>query len=191
MRVALRIDGTPETVEVDLGARTVRIRDRTLSYQVVRATPDGVELEIEGERRLIAGWPEGLEGPTAGLSVNGERVALVVEGRSRDAPAPAAAPSAPSAAPASAPAVAGGPGTPIVPPMPGRVLEVRVKDGDRVAAGQVLLVIEAMKMRNEITAPAAGTVAGLAVAVGTNVPARAVMLRILVSAGAETRGPPS
>jgi biotin carboxyl carrier protein len=63
--------------------------------------------------------------------------------------------------------------------MPGKVLELRVKDGDRVEKGQVLLVLEAMKMRNEVASPAAGVVAGLAVAAGANVRAKDVLLRIV------------
>jgi acetyl-CoA/propionyl-CoA carboxylase biotin carboxyl carrier protein len=54
----------------------------------------------------------------------------------------------------------------VVSPMQGTVLKVEVADGDRVAAGQLLCVVEAMKMENEIVAPRAGTVGGLAVAPG-------------------------
>ena len=50
--------------------------------------------------------------------------------------------------------------------MQGTVLKVEVADGDQVAAGQLLCVVEAMKMENEIVAPRAGTVSGLAVAPG-------------------------
>ena len=70
------------------------------------------------------------------------------------APAPAAAP-APKAAAAPAPAakpVAAGAAT-ISAPMPGKVLEVKVKAGDAVKAGDVLMILEAMKMQNEIMAP--------------------------------------
>ena len=80
------------------------------------------------------------------------------------APAPAAA-AAPVAAPAAAPAAAA-PAAPVVTgsgeavnaPMPGNILKVNVKTGDAVKAGQVLVVLEAMKMENEIMAPKAGTV---------------------------------
>ena len=71
--------------------------------------------------------------------------------------APAAAP-APQAAPApAAPAASGGAGD-VVAPMPGTVLKLNVKDGDTVASGDVILILEAMKMENEIVAPCAGKV---------------------------------
>ncbi len=59
---------------------------------------------------------------------------------------------------AARPAEAAGPGEPILAPLPGTVLDVKVSAGQTVASGQVLLVLEAMKMENEIVAPRAGTV---------------------------------
>ncbi len=69
----------------------------------------------------------------------------------------AQAPAAPAAAAASATISA---------PMPGQILDVMAKEGDAVAEGDVLLVLEAMKMENEITAPQAGTVAQVLVKQG-------------------------
>ena len=60
--------------------------------------------------------------------------------------------------------------------MPGRIVKVLVAAGDAVTAGQPLLVMEAMKMENEIRAPKAGTVADLRVAEGASVDAHAVLL---------------
>lgn len=88
-------------------------------------------------------------------------------------PAPAAAPVAPAAQPkAEAPAAPSvsasvAEGTKIEAPMPGTILEVRVHVGDTVKEGDVLFVLEAMKLENELAAPCAGTVASVNTAKGT------------------------
>ena len=91
------------------------------------------------------------------------------------APAPvavapvAAAPAAPAAAAApAAPAVTGA-GEAVTAPMPGNILKVNVNVGDAVKEGQVLVVLEAMKMENEIMAPKAGTVTQVVVTKGSTV----------------------
>ena len=89
------------------------------------------------------------------------------------APAPAApaAPvveAAPSAAPAAAPAVTGA-GEKVDSPMPGTILKVNVAAGQTVKEGDLLVVLEAMKMENEIFAPKSGTVSQVAVSKGASV----------------------
>ena len=89
------------------------------------------------------------------------------------APAPKAAP-APAAAPKAAPAPAAAPAAPagaagVTAPMPGKILGVKASAGQAVKRGQVLLILEAMKMENEIVAPQDGTVATINVAVGDSV----------------------
>jgi 3-methylcrotonyl-CoA carboxylase alpha subunit len=68
--------------------------------------------------------------------------------------------------PRAAPVAAEAAGGRVVAPMPGRVLQVLVAPGDRVARGAVLLVLEAMKVQMRITAPAEGSVGALRCAVG-------------------------
>lgn len=79
--------------------------------------------------------------------------------------APVSAPAAP--APAAAPVPAGG--EKITSPMPGTILAVNVKDGQSVKKGDVLFLLEAMKMENEILAPCNGTVASVSAAKGAAV----------------------
>ena len=87
------------------------------------------------------------------ISVNGTSYDVVVEETSAaGAPAPVAAPA--PAAPAGAEGA-----TKVSAPMPGNILDVKVNPGDAVKAGDVLVILEAMKMENEILAPRDGTVA--------------------------------
>ena len=77
----------------------------------------------------------------------------------------------------TATAVASGP-TPLVAPMPGLIVRVNVEPGDTVDAGQGLVVMEAMKMENELRATAAGTVTAVRVAPGTAVEKGALLVEL-------------
>lgn len=79
--------------------------------------------------------------------------------------APAAAP-APTAAPAAASAASLASGEIVKSPMPGNILKINVAPGQKVEEGDVLIVLEAMKMENEIVATKSGTVAQVAVSKG-------------------------
>jgi biotin carboxyl carrier protein len=68
--------------------------------------------------------------------------------------------------------------THVVAPMPGLIVRINVKEGDQVRAGQGLVVMEAMKMENELRAVAAGTVRRLAVAPGSAVEKGAMLLEM-------------
>lgn len=66
----------------------------------------------------------------------------------------------------------------IKPPMPGKVVEIHVREGDTVEEGSPLVVLEAMKMQNDVKSPMAGTVSKVHVSDGQNVEATSVMLEI-------------
>ena len=85
----------------------------------------------------------------------------------------AIAPVAPAAAPAAAAPVAG---EAVTAPMPGNILKVNVTAGQAVKEGELLVVLEAMKMENEIFAPKAGTVAQVLVSKGSTVDTGATLV---------------
>ena len=112
------------------------------------------------------------------ITVNGTPYNVTVEEGTSSAapvasaptPAPAATP-APQAAPKAAPAPAAAGSVKVDAPMPGNILDVKVSNGTAVKAGQVLVILEAMKMENEIVAPQDGTVASINVNKGDTVEA--------------------
>lgn len=94
------------------------------------------------------------------------------------AAAPAAAPAPPAPKPAAKPAAAPaavGDGTPVNAPMPGTILRVDAKQGQNVKAGDTLMVLEAMKMENEILSPKDGVVSSIAVKQGDSVQTGALL----------------
>ena len=107
-----------------------------------------------------------------GQQMNPDDVLLVISGSGSAAPAPAPAPApavaaaAPAPAPAPAPAAAPAGGTQVKAPMPGLILRIDCKVGDKVKKNQEILVMEAMKMENEIFAPCDGTIAEISVKQG-------------------------
>ena len=108
------------------------------------------------------------------VTVNGTAYEVEIEDITGAAPAAAPAP-APVSAPAPA-APAGG--EPINSPMPGNILAVNVAAGDDVKKGQVLMILEAMKMENEIMCPRDGKVLSVAVTKGSAVESGALLCTI-------------
>lgn len=134
----------------------------------LKVTVQGVAYEVDVEV-LDAG--EGFLPPPSPLP------SVQMPARAPAAPgAPAALPPRP-AGPAPAPA-AGGAGGAVNSPIAGTVVEVKCKPGDAVAEGQVLIVLEAMKMNTSIAAPAAGTVAKVPVAVGDAITEQQVLVEL-------------
>ena len=88
------------------------------------------------------------------------------------------APAAPAAAPAPAAPAAPAGGEKITAPMPGTILAVNVANGSAVKKGDVLMILEAMKMENEIMAPCDGTVTSVSVTKGAAVESGALLCTI-------------
>ena len=167
----IEIDGAPRTVAVE--------SDAPGRYRVVI---DGVAHQVHAERAGEFGLSLGIS-PSGGdaskpcrelqiapgaakgellVTLGGRTVPVNVRSRSRGAPAEA-----------------GRAGLqPVVAPMPGRVVRVLVNPGDHVAARQGVVVVEAMKMENELRSPKGGTVREVSVTPGTSVEAGRVLMVI-------------
>ncbi len=129
---------------------------------------NGVSYEVEVEEVAAGAAPVIRSAVPAPAPVASAPVAAPVA----PVPAPAAAPApAPKAAPAAG-------GQPVKAPMPGTVVDVKVKAGDAVKKGSILLILEAMKMENEIISPVDGTVAQVIATKGSSVNANDVLVTI-------------
>ena len=113
------------------------------------------------------------------ITVNGNVYDVTVEegtGSAAPAAAPKAAPAAaPKAAPAAPKAAAPAGSVTVAAPMPGKILGVKANPGQAVKKGDVIVILEAMKMENEIVAPQDGTIASINVATGDSVEAGATL----------------
>ena len=137
--------------------------------KIARVNVNGIPFEIEMQKPINAAKHPALAATKRSASA---ATAVPV------APV-AAAPVQPAAKPQPAqPAAAAGAGTPVKAPLPGTINAINVKVGDTVAVGDVVVVLEAMKMQNNIEAENAGTVTSILVNQGDTVMEGAVMLTI-------------
>ena len=165
MRYVVEVDG--ERSAVELAGEEVTIDGGTVRARLVDVEGTPVSLLTIGDRvyRIVA-----RRGDARGryaLSVGGRRYAVeALDERTRtirDLAAAAAGAAGPS---------------PLVAPMPGLVVRVTVQPGDVVQAGQGLVVMEAMKMENELRAPGAGTVRAVHAVAGTAVDKGTVLVEL-------------
>ncbi len=113
------------------------------------------------------------------ITVNGTPYNVTVEESDASAAPVQSAPAAPAAAPlAPKPAASGAGSVKVEAPMPGNILDIKVSVGDSVTNGQVLCILEAMKMENDIVAPSDGTVASVEVNKGDTVEAGMVIITL-------------
>ena len=142
----------------------------------------GVDYDVEIEE---------VEGNVAKVNVNGIRFDVELKQPINptsslkkvrvEAPKPVARPAIPTAAPAAAPvapAAPAGAGSPIKAPLPGTITDIRVELGQQVNAGDIVLVLEAMKMQNNIEAEATGKITSILVKPGDTVMEGSVLLTI-------------
>ena len=132
---------------------------------------NGKEYDVEVEK--LGGPYQSLTRTTAYV----QGVPVAVAPQPVVAPAPvASAPTPAPVAPAPTPApVSSGSGADVTSPMPGKVFKLVAKPGDSVSEGQVIMILEAMKMENEIVAPQAGVVDAILVKEGDMVETETVL----------------
>jgi glutaconyl-CoA decarboxylase len=167
----LGIAGKTHAVElVPEGAGTLAVRFDGTRYEVRRDAGDRTKLVVNGQAHTVE--VKEIAGGTATVMIDGrtERVEISRETAKPAAPAAAVVSAPPPTIPAS------GAGQPVTAPLPGKILSVAVKAGDRVQKGDELCVIEAMKMGNSIKAQRDGVVREVIAAPGQTVAFGAVLL---------------
>lgn len=137
--------------------------------KIAKVNVNGIPFEIEMQKPINAAKHPALAATKRSASTAAPVAASVA--------APQPAPAVSAAAPAQ-PATAAGAGTPVKAPLPGTINAINVKVGDTVAVGDVVVILEAMKMQNNIEAENAGTVTSILVNPGDSVMEGAVMLTI-------------
>lgn len=169
MTFEIEIDGRARAVRVEragAGRYRVIVDGRTHLVDAARAGEFGLSLLLdeEGASRDIQVAPAGRAGERLAV-IDGRTIAVTVNGRRSKRPGADAGGSAAGEAA-------------ILAPMPGRVVRLLVSPGDEVAARQPVIVVEAMKMENELRSPRAGTVKDVAVQTGASVEAGRVLVTI-------------
>ena len=137
--------------------------------KIARVNVNGIPFEIEMQKPINAAKHPALAAT--------KRTANAAPAEAPVAATPAVAAPAP-AKPAAQPAAAAGTGNALKAPLPGTINSINVKVGDKVNVGDVVIVLEAMKMQNNIEAENAGTVTSILVNPGDSVMEGAVMLTI-------------
>ena len=142
------------------------------------ATINGKKYEVEVEKLEAYKYLDrnGVAAPAAPVlpaSAPVQRPAAPAPVAAAPAPAPA-----PAAAPAPAPAAAPAGATTVEAPMPGKILNIKVSEGQAVKFGEVVVIMEAMKMETEIVAPADGTVSKILVKAGDSVDTGAALVAL-------------
>ena len=136
--------------------------------KIAKVNVNGIPFEIEMQKPINAA-----KHPVLAAT---KRAAAAAPAEAPAASAPAAAPA--PAAPAAQPAAPAGAGNALKAPLPGTINAINVKVGDKVNVGDIVIVLEAMKMQNNIEAENSGTVTSILVNPGDSVMEGAVMLTI-------------
>ena len=134
---------------------------------IAKVNVNGIPFEVELQKPINAAKHPTMTAP---------KVQAPQPAAAKPAAKPAAAPAAQSEAPAAAPAA--GAGQAVKAPLPGTITDIRVQVGQQVSAGDIVLVLEAMKMQNNIEAEASGKISAIMVKQGDSVMEGTVLLTI-------------
>ena len=146
---------------------TLNISGKEYVLDVQETDFDQFEVQVEGQAYTVSlAEDQTIGGATAPAAAAPAPVAKAAAPAA--APAAVPAPAAPAPAPKKQPAGGGGKGA-LKAPMPGVILEINVKAGDKVTRGQQIAILDAMKMHNVIGAPRDGVIAEICVAAGQSV----------------------
>ena len=161
---------TPQWEEYAIGDRSVRVEYRHLGDDAFRVATGSHNAEVRVRRWAVPELTLEIDGhrTTARLTFDGDRIYVHRDGLDVALLRRPRFPHKASEVPA------GG----CVAPMPGKIIELRVSEGDSVEAGQVLLIMEAMKMEHAVASPQDGTVDKVGVAVGQQVDADALLVLV-------------
>ncbi len=129
----------------------VEIQD--IEGNIANVTVNGIPFEVEMKQPVKAGKQK--------VKLSEERRVKSEEFNSSSSTTNASSATNESSAPTTKPAAAAASGKPVVAPLPGTINEIKVKVGDRVNAGDTVVVLEAMKMQNNIDAETSGTIASI------------------------------
>ena len=129
----------------------VEIQD--IEGNIANVTVNGIPFEVEMKQPVKAGKQK--------VKLSEERRVKSEEFNSSSSATNASSATNESSAPITKPAAAAASGKPVVAPLPGTINEIKVKVGDKVNAGDTVVVLEAMKMQNNIDAETSGTIASI------------------------------
>lgn len=129
----------------------VEIQD--IEGNIANVTVNGIPFEMEMKQPVKAGKQK--------VKLSEERRVKSEEFNSSSSATNASSATSESSAPTTKPAAAAASGKPVVAPLPGTINEIKVKVGDKVNAGDTVVVLEAMKMQNNIDAETSGTIASI------------------------------
>ena len=129
----------------------VEIQD--IEGNIANVTVNGIPFEVEMKQPVKAGKQK--------VKLSEERRVKSEEFNSSSSATNASSATSESSAPTTKPAAAAASGKPVVAPLPGTINEIKVKVGDKVNAGDTVVVLEAMKMQNNIDAETSGTIASI------------------------------